>query len=95
MRDSGLALGVPAAITVVGLAVFGFAKGHFTGVSKLKGALQASLVGSLAAGVAYASEALRSPSAPEVDLNHVVRAFQKGWSSWTLLSWSPCHPVTG
>ena len=42
MRDSGRAL-----------AVFGFVKGHFTGVPKLKGALQTALVGSLAAGVAY------------------------------------------
>ena len=35
------------------LAVFGFGKGHFTGVPKMKAALQTTLVGSLAAGVAY------------------------------------------
>ena len=34
------------------LAVFGFVKGHFTGVPKLKGALQTARIGSLAAGVA-------------------------------------------
>ena len=53
MRDSGRALGVSATITLLALAVFGFVKGHFTGVPKLKGALQTALVGSLAAGVAY------------------------------------------
>ena len=54
MSDSSSALGVSAAITLVALAAFGFVKGHFTGVPKLKGALQTALVGSLAAGVAYA-----------------------------------------
>jgi vacuolar iron transporter family protein len=34
--------------------VFGFVKGHFTGVSKFKSAWQTALVGSLAAGVAFA-----------------------------------------
>jgi len=53
MHDSGQALRVSAAITLLALAVFGFVKGHFTGVPKLKGALQTALVGSLAAGAAY------------------------------------------
>jgi VIT1/CCC1 family predicted Fe2+/Mn2+ transporter len=53
MHDSGRALGVSAAVTLLALAVFGFLKGHFTGVPKMKGALQTALVGSLAAGVAY------------------------------------------
>jgi VIT1/CCC1 family predicted Fe2+/Mn2+ transporter len=53
MHDSGRALGVSAAITLLALAVFGFVKGHFTGVPKMKGALQTALVGSLAAAVAY------------------------------------------
>ena len=53
MRDSGRALLVSAIITLLALAVFGFVKGHFTGVSKSKSALQTALVGSLAAGVAY------------------------------------------
>ena len=44
---------ITAAITRLALAVFGFVKGHFTGVPKLKSALQTALVGSLAAGVAY------------------------------------------
>ena len=54
MRDSGRALFVSAAVTLLALAVFGFVKGHFTGVPKTKSALQTALVGSLAAGVAYA-----------------------------------------
>lgn len=42
-----------AAFTLTALAVFGFVKGSFTGVSKLKSALQTVFVGGLAAGVAY------------------------------------------
>ena len=53
MHDSGRALAVSAAITLLALAVFGFVKGHFTGVPKMKGAWQTALVGSLAAGMAY------------------------------------------
>jgi predicted membrane protein (TIGR00267 family) len=40
--------------TLTALTVFGFVKGKFTGVSKMKSALQTVLVGGLAAGVAYA-----------------------------------------
>ncbi len=40
--------------TLTALAVFGFVKGKFTGVSKVKSALQTVLVGRAAAGVAYA-----------------------------------------
>lgn len=53
MRDSPSALGVSAAITFVALLIFGFVKGHFTGVSRLKSACQTTLVGGLAAAVAY------------------------------------------
>jgi VIT1/CCC1 family predicted Fe2+/Mn2+ transporter len=53
MHDSGRALGVSATVTLLALAVFRFVKGHFTGVLKMKGALQTASVGSLAAGVAY------------------------------------------
>jgi vacuolar iron transporter family protein len=41
------------ASTLVALAVFGFVKGQFTGVSRLKSALQTVLVGGLAATAAY------------------------------------------
>jgi VIT1/CCC1 family predicted Fe2+/Mn2+ transporter len=40
--------------TLTALAVFGFVKGKFTGVSRIQSALQTVLVGGLAAGVAYA-----------------------------------------
>jgi VIT1/CCC1 family predicted Fe2+/Mn2+ transporter len=39
--------------TLLALTVFGFVKGHFTGVSKFKSAWQTALVGSLAAAVAF------------------------------------------
>ena len=54
MRDSGRALMVSAAITLLAPAVFGFVKGHFTGVPKTKSAAQTALVGGLPASVAYA-----------------------------------------
>ncbi|MCE9611523.1 MAG: VIT1/CCC1 transporter family protein [Chthoniobacter sp.] len=48
------ALTISIAVTLLALTVFGFVKGHFTGVSKFKSAWQTALVGSLAAGVAFA-----------------------------------------
>lgn len=54
MRDSEKALVFSAVITLIALAVFGFVKGHFTGVSKAKSAMQTAMVGTLAAGAAYA-----------------------------------------
>ncbi len=53
-QHSGTAMSVSAAVTLLALAVFGSVKGHFTGVPKAKSALQTTLVGSLAAGVAFA-----------------------------------------
>jgi VIT1/CCC1 family predicted Fe2+/Mn2+ transporter len=47
------ALNISIGVTLLALAVFGFVKGHFTGVSKIKSAWQTALVGSLAAGVAF------------------------------------------
>jgi VIT1/CCC1 family predicted Fe2+/Mn2+ transporter len=43
-----------AAITLVALAVFGYVKGHFTGASKWRSALQTLAIGGLAAAVAFA-----------------------------------------
>jgi VIT1/CCC1 family predicted Fe2+/Mn2+ transporter len=54
LPHSTTALMVSAVITLFALAIFGFVKGHFTGVSKTKSGIQTALVGSLAAGVAYA-----------------------------------------
>ncbi len=51
--NSRVALVTSAVVTLVALAVFGFIKGHFTGVSKRTSAFQTAMVGSLAAGVAY------------------------------------------
>jgi VIT1/CCC1 family predicted Fe2+/Mn2+ transporter len=48
------ALIISVVVTLLALAIFGFVKGHFTGVSKLKSAWQTAFVGSLAAGVAFA-----------------------------------------
>ncbi|MDB6037779.1 MAG: ccc1 [Verrucomicrobiales bacterium] len=53
MADSRKALLVSAIVTLLALALFGFVKGHFTGVSKLKSSLQTTMVGGLAAAVAY------------------------------------------
>jgi VIT1/CCC1 family predicted Fe2+/Mn2+ transporter len=52
--DPHTALVVSVVVTLLALIVFGFVKGHFTGVSKLKSAWQTALVGSLAAGAAFA-----------------------------------------
>lgn len=51
--DAHRALMISIAVTLLALSVFGFVKGHFTGVSKIKSAWQTALVGSLAAGVAF------------------------------------------
>ena len=51
--NSRQALIISIAVTLLALTVFGFVKGHFTGVSKFKSAWQTALVGSLAAGVAF------------------------------------------
>ena len=48
------ALAVSVAVTLVALAVFGAVKGHFTGVSPLRSALQTTLIGGLAAAAAFA-----------------------------------------
>ena len=48
------ALVASAAITLVALAVFGFMKGHMTGVPRVRSAIQTVLIGGVAAGVAFA-----------------------------------------
>jgi VIT1/CCC1 family predicted Fe2+/Mn2+ transporter len=52
--DPHRALVISVIVTLLALIVFGFVKGHFTGVSKFKSAWQTALVGSLAAGAAFA-----------------------------------------
>jgi VIT1/CCC1 family predicted Fe2+/Mn2+ transporter len=41
-------------ITLVALAIFGYIKGHATGVSPLRSAMQTTLTGGLAAAAAFA-----------------------------------------
>lgn len=48
------ALQISVIVTGVALVIFGWVKGHFTGVNKFKSALQTLLVGGLAAGAAFA-----------------------------------------
>jgi VIT1/CCC1 family predicted Fe2+/Mn2+ transporter len=48
------ALVISVVVTLLALTVFGFVKGHFTGMSKVRSAWQTALVGSLAAGAAFA-----------------------------------------
>ena len=52
-NDQGRAVPASVAATILALLVFGFVKGHFTGVGKIKSAFQTALIGGLAAGVAY------------------------------------------
>lgn len=52
-QNIGTALQISVAATGVALLCFGAVKGHFTGVNKIKSALQTLLVGGLAAGAAY------------------------------------------
>jgi VIT1/CCC1 family predicted Fe2+/Mn2+ transporter len=49
-----VALPVSIATTLFALAVFGALKGAFTGIGKVRSALQTTLIGAIAAGVAYA-----------------------------------------
>jgi len=54
LNDSHQALMLSATVILIALFSFGFIKGHFTGVSKLKSGLQTILAGGLAASAAYA-----------------------------------------
>ena len=54
------ALSVSAAVTLLALAVFGYVKGRFTGLAPWRSALQTVLIGSLAAGAAFALARLLS-----------------------------------
>jgi VIT1/CCC1 family predicted Fe2+/Mn2+ transporter len=47
------ALYVSIGMTLAALFTFGFIKGHFTGISKLRGGIQTVIIGGLAAGAAY------------------------------------------
>ncbi|WP_315779593.1 MULTISPECIES: VIT1/CCC1 transporter family protein [unclassified Bradyrhizobium] len=51
--DISSALRISVVATGIALLIFGAIKGHFTGVNKIKSALQTALVGGLAAGAAF------------------------------------------
>jgi VIT1/CCC1 family predicted Fe2+/Mn2+ transporter len=53
LDEPGVALRLSAAATLLALFVFGFVKGHYTGVDRFKSGLQTLAVGSIAATVAY------------------------------------------
>ncbi|MGA9995688.1 MAG: VIT1/CCC1 transporter family protein [Pyrinomonadaceae bacterium] len=52
--NASSALLFSVALTIAALLVFGFVKGRFTGTRPLRSALQTALIGSLAAGAAFA-----------------------------------------
>jgi vacuolar iron transporter family protein len=54
IKDMRTALYASVVITLAALFAFGFMKGHFTGLKPLKGALQTTLIGGLAAAAAFA-----------------------------------------
>jgi VIT1/CCC1 family predicted Fe2+/Mn2+ transporter len=47
------ALGASVALTLMALGVFGYVKGHFTGIPPWRSAIQTVLIGGVAAGVAF------------------------------------------
>ncbi len=53
LHDISSALRISVVATGIALLIFGAIKGHFTGVNKIKSALQTALVGGLAAGAAF------------------------------------------
>jgi VIT1/CCC1 family predicted Fe2+/Mn2+ transporter len=53
LTDAHRALVVSAGVTLVALAVFGGAKARFTGVPVIRGALQTTIIGGLAAAAAF------------------------------------------
>ena len=60
MADAHRALRLSVAVTLVALAIFGAVKSRFTGVPMVRGALQTTVIGGLAAAAAFASARLIS-----------------------------------
>jgi len=54
LATASAALGASVALTLVALGVFGYVKGHFTGMTPWRSAMQTVLIGGVAAGVAFA-----------------------------------------
>jgi len=53
-HSASTALFISVGLTLIALFVFGYVKGRFTGTRPLRSALQTTLIGSVAAGVAFA-----------------------------------------
>jgi VIT1/CCC1 family predicted Fe2+/Mn2+ transporter len=53
VHNLSTALMLSVGVTLVALFVFGYVKGHFTGLPPLRGAIQTTLIGGLAAGAAF------------------------------------------
>jgi len=53
IKNMNLALYISVVTTLAALFAFGYMKGHFTGIKPLKGALQTTLIGGLAASAAF------------------------------------------
>jgi VIT1/CCC1 family predicted Fe2+/Mn2+ transporter len=53
MQSVSAALGMSVCVTLIALFVFGYVKGHYTGLPPLRGALQTTIIGGLAAGAAF------------------------------------------
>ena len=53
LATASAALGASVALTLMALGVFGYVKGHFTGMPPWRSAMQTVLIGGVAAGVAF------------------------------------------
>jgi VIT1/CCC1 family predicted Fe2+/Mn2+ transporter len=53
MDSNARALVVSVIVTLIALFIFGFIKGHFTGISKMRSGIQTTLIGGCAAAVAF------------------------------------------
>ncbi|HSE25223.1 MAG TPA: VIT1/CCC1 transporter family protein [Pyrinomonadaceae bacterium] len=54
LKSASSAVLLSVALTLIALLIFGFVKGRFTGTRPLRSALQTALIGSVAAGAAFA-----------------------------------------
>jgi len=53
-HTAGTALTVSVVVTLIALAIFGYIKGHYTGTSQIRSAVQTVLIGGVAAAAAFA-----------------------------------------
>jgi VIT1/CCC1 family predicted Fe2+/Mn2+ transporter len=53
VHNVSTALSLSVGVTLIALFIFGYVKGHFTGLPPMRGAVQTTLIGGLAAGAAF------------------------------------------